>query len=197
VSIDTQLIVWITGFPSVGEDPLPLFTDKTQEKSLAERMKEKYGTFRGAHGLDVASINDDTVRFATQVLACKLLRKCHKDQVPAGVIAATEKCTAGVMMNWETFLGESIFNGLQGGTGERNKVPLCLVINFDSIGCLEGARRDAVPGGYAETILGSKVCVHCGIPHTRTDRWTTTSPSMSIRRQSDNALRIHHTFNHR
>jgi hypothetical protein len=69
--------------PSSGEDPLPLFTDKAHEKALEERMKEKYGTFRGAHGLDVANINDDIVRFATQVLACKLPRKCHEDQVPA------------------------------------------------------------------------------------------------------------------
>jgi hypothetical protein len=38
----------ITGFSSAGEDPLPLFMDKTQEKALAERMKEKYDTHRGA-----------------------------------------------------------------------------------------------------------------------------------------------------
>jgi hypothetical protein len=61
-------------------------------------------THRGACSLDVASINDDTVRFATQVLACKLLRKCCKDQVPIGVIAIAEKCVAGVQMNWVTFL---------------------------------------------------------------------------------------------
>jgi hypothetical protein len=57
--------VWITGLPSAGEDPLPLFTDKSKEKSLAEKMKDKYDTHRGAHGLDIASINDDTVRFMT------------------------------------------------------------------------------------------------------------------------------------
>jgi hypothetical protein len=90
--------------PTQGEDPFPLFTDKANEKELSERIKEKYGTYRGACGIDVASITDDTIRFATQVLACKLLRKCHKDQVPMGAIVATEKCVAGVMMNWSTFL---------------------------------------------------------------------------------------------
>jgi len=49
-------------------------------------MEEKYGTHRGAHIFDIANINDDTVIFATQVLACKLLRKCCRDQVPTGVI---------------------------------------------------------------------------------------------------------------
>jgi hypothetical protein len=104
VSIDTQFIAWIIGMPSVGEYPLPLFTDKTWEKSLAERMKGKYGTFRGARKLDVTSINDNTVIFETWVLAYNILRKCCKDQVPTGVIAIAEKCTTRVMMNYSTFL---------------------------------------------------------------------------------------------
>jgi hypothetical protein len=82
VFIDTQLIAHITRLPLVGEYILPLFTDKTQEKSLAKIMKEKYGTFREVRRLDVTSINDDTIRFVTQVLACMLLRKCRKYQVP-------------------------------------------------------------------------------------------------------------------
>jgi len=90
VSIDTKIIVWITKSPSVGEDPLPLFTYKLNEKELAERMKDKYDTFIGVYGLDITSINDDTVRFTMKVLAYNLLRKYHKDQVPIGVIAAVE-----------------------------------------------------------------------------------------------------------
>jgi hypothetical protein len=65
ISIDTDLITCIIGFPSKGEAPSPLFTYKKKDKALAKRMKDKYGTFRGAHGLDVASINDDTLWFTT------------------------------------------------------------------------------------------------------------------------------------
>jgi hypothetical protein len=36
-------------------------------------MKDKFDTFRGKRGLDVRNINDKNVRFAMQVLACKLL----------------------------------------------------------------------------------------------------------------------------
>jgi hypothetical protein len=54
---------------------------------------------RGVHGLDVASICNPIVTFATQVLACKLLRKFWKDQVPSGVIAAADKCVKVVQMN--------------------------------------------------------------------------------------------------
>jgi hypothetical protein len=50
---------------SKGEDPSPLFTNKTKEKALAEKMKDKYDTFRGPRGLDVARINDDTIWFMT------------------------------------------------------------------------------------------------------------------------------------
>jgi hypothetical protein len=67
-------------------------------------MEEKYGTLRGACRLDIASINEDTVKFAAQVLDYNLLRKCCKDQVLAGVIEGTKKFVAGVMMNWSTFL---------------------------------------------------------------------------------------------
>jgi hypothetical protein len=104
VSIETQLIMWIIGLPLAWEDPLPLFTNKYKEKSLAEKMKDKYDTHRGARGLDISSIKDDIFRFAMYVMACKLLRKCHKDQVPKSAIETTEKCIAGVQMNWVMFL---------------------------------------------------------------------------------------------
>jgi len=109
VLIDTYLIVWITRLPTQGKDPFPLFTEKDNEKALSERIKEKYGTYRGARGIDVASINDDIIRFVTQVLACKLLRKCPKDQVPMGAMVVVEKCVARVMMNWSTFLVNPFF----------------------------------------------------------------------------------------
>jgi hypothetical protein len=67
-------------------------------------MKEKYGKYRGVHGLNVAKITNDTIRFVTQVMTCKLLRKCRKDHIPATTIVATKKCVERVMMNWLTFL---------------------------------------------------------------------------------------------
>jgi hypothetical protein len=61
VSIDTQLMLWIIGFPKVGEDPITLFINKVGEKALSKSMKDKFHTFRGKRGLDVANINDDGV----------------------------------------------------------------------------------------------------------------------------------------
>jgi hypothetical protein len=78
--------------------------DKSKEKFVEEKFKDKYDTNRGEHNLDVEIINDDIFRFSMQVLAYKLLRKFHKDQVPIGVIATVVKCVAGVQMNWVKFL---------------------------------------------------------------------------------------------
>jgi hypothetical protein len=75
VSINTQLIAWITGLQIKGEDLKTIFANKSREKSLSESMKDKFNTFRGKQGLDVASTSYDVVRFAMQVLAYKLLRK--------------------------------------------------------------------------------------------------------------------------
>jgi len=38
------------------------------------------------------------------MLACKLLWKCTKDQVPTWVIVVAEKCVEGTTMSWAPFL---------------------------------------------------------------------------------------------
>jgi hypothetical protein len=38
-----------------------LFTNKAGEKALSKTMKDKFHTFRGKRGLDVANISDDVV----------------------------------------------------------------------------------------------------------------------------------------
>jgi hypothetical protein len=102
--IDDQLISRITGFPTIGEDPTTLFTNKAREKALVESMKDKFHTFRRKRGLDVANINDGNVQFETQVFSCELLRKFLKEKVSVTVIVTAEKCVEGVQMNWATFL---------------------------------------------------------------------------------------------
>ena len=38
------------------------------------------------------------------ILACKLLRKCCKDEVLAGVIAVVAQCAEGIFMSWVPYL---------------------------------------------------------------------------------------------
>jgi hypothetical protein len=49
MSIDIELIVWITRLPKSREDLTILF-NKIGERSLSEAMKEKFHTFRGGKG---------------------------------------------------------------------------------------------------------------------------------------------------
>jgi hypothetical protein len=37
----------------------------------------------------IRNINDQDTKFAMNLMACKLIRKCHKEEVPAGVVPAT------------------------------------------------------------------------------------------------------------
>ena len=52
---------------------------------MAEKMKEKFGLHQAQQGFDVERIKDDIIKFATQVLACKLFKKDGKDQGAVGL----------------------------------------------------------------------------------------------------------------
>jgi hypothetical protein len=104
ISIDTDLIAQITTLLTQGGDPTLFFSNKKNDRALSESMTKKFHTIIWVHGLDVPSIYDPTIRFVTQALAYKLLRKCRKDEVPTGVIVAVEKCVEGVSMRWAPFL---------------------------------------------------------------------------------------------
>jgi hypothetical protein len=47
ISIKMQLISWIMGLSTAGEDLKTLFTNKDGEKALSESMKQKFKTFIG------------------------------------------------------------------------------------------------------------------------------------------------------
>jgi hypothetical protein len=88
VSIDVDLITYITGLPPRGETPTQFLDDKMKEKALAEEMKKTYGTERGSHRIILKRISDATTRMATKIMVCKLLKKCRKEEVPVGIVTA-------------------------------------------------------------------------------------------------------------
>jgi hypothetical protein len=104
VSIDIELIAKITGLPIQGMDPELFLDDKTKEKVLAEEMNKKYGTNKGTRGIIIKRINDATTQLGMKLLACKMLRKCRREEVPARVVAVAAQCTEGTSMRWEPYL---------------------------------------------------------------------------------------------
>jgi hypothetical protein len=52
----------------------------------------------------IKNINDPATRFVTKLMACKLLRKCRKEEAPAGVVAAAAQCAKGTFLSWVSYL---------------------------------------------------------------------------------------------
>lgn len=68
--------------------------------ALAEAMKTKYKLEKKKkRGYTISTIKDKGVDIATQILAGKVMRKCHADEVPASVVALAEQCAKGVQFN--------------------------------------------------------------------------------------------------
>jgi hypothetical protein len=88
VSIDVDLIAHITGLSSCSIDLTQFLEDKKKEKALAKEMKNKYDIERESHRIIIKHISDIATRMATKIMACKLLRKCLKEEVPFRVVAA-------------------------------------------------------------------------------------------------------------
>jgi hypothetical protein len=104
VSIDVELIAFITGLPSNGKNPTQYLDDKTKEKALAEDMKKTYGTERGSRGIIIKQISDATTKMTKKLMACKVLCKFHKEEVPTGVVAVATQCENDTMLSWAPYL---------------------------------------------------------------------------------------------
>jgi hypothetical protein len=104
VSIDVDLITYITWLPPRGETPTQFPDDKTKEKALTKEMKNTYGIERGSRGIIIKHISDATTRVATKLMPCKLLRNFRKEEVPVGVITVSTQCEEGTLLRWAPYL---------------------------------------------------------------------------------------------
>jgi hypothetical protein len=104
ISIDVEIIAYITRLPSWGEEPTQFLEDKTKEKALAKEMKKKYGTERGSRRIIIKRISDVAKRMATKIMPCKLLIKCHKEEFCVGVVAVATQCAKGTTLIWSPYL---------------------------------------------------------------------------------------------
>jgi hypothetical protein len=104
VQIDVALISKITGFPTFGAQPKNFLENKVHEKELAEQVKAQFHTTRVNRGIIIKEINDNMTRFVSKLMACKLLRKCRREEASAGVIAVAVQCTKGMMFSWVSYL---------------------------------------------------------------------------------------------
>jgi hypothetical protein len=103
VSIYVELIAFITRFSS-NDKPTQYLDDKAKEKALAEEMKKTYGTERGSCEIIIKWIRDIATKMETKLMACKILHKCRKEDVPTGVVTTTTQCANDTMLSWAPYL---------------------------------------------------------------------------------------------
>jgi hypothetical protein len=62
-------------------------------------------TPKGGHAESLSRrISDIATRMATKIMACKFLRKCRKEEVSVGVVAAAAQCVEGTTLSWAPYL---------------------------------------------------------------------------------------------
>jgi hypothetical protein len=94
-----DLIATITGLPIDRENLEKYLEDKTKAKAISDEVKAKYCMECGKRGIKISDINDLATRFSTRLIECKLMRKCHKQEVSVGVVVAAMQCSKGSSMS--------------------------------------------------------------------------------------------------
>jgi hypothetical protein len=71
---------------------------------LEEEMKQTYATERGSKGIIIKMIIESKTRLETKLMSCKLLIKCHKEEVPASGITTSTHCVKRITLRWIPYL---------------------------------------------------------------------------------------------
>jgi len=87
IPINDMLIHRITWIPYSRLNPTMEFGGNTYECNLAEQMMDNSKLAKKSRGYSISSIIDPAVKLATQILAGKIMLKCHVDEMPQPVIS--------------------------------------------------------------------------------------------------------------
>jgi hypothetical protein len=105
ITVDLELIHRITELSMQGPDPQEFSPGKAADCALAQKIKDTYGDVEnGKRGYKEASIQNDAVRIAYQLIVGKLVRKKRPTQVIGFVVDLKGKCVEGIQMNWVSYL---------------------------------------------------------------------------------------------
>jgi hypothetical protein len=100
-----MLIHWIIGLSMEGPEPQEFYPGKVADRTLAQTIKDSYDNIeKGKWGNKVASIQNDTVCLAFQLIIGKLVWKKRPTQVMGFVVDLAGKCVEGIQINWVSFL---------------------------------------------------------------------------------------------
>ena len=100
IPINNELIHRITGLPLAGPDLGTEFPSNHDDTKLAQSMKDRFDLMKGKQGYHTCTIPPQNIRFAAELLACKLIQKCRPNEVPASVIRIVVNYAEGYSYNW-------------------------------------------------------------------------------------------------
>ena len=92
IPITTDLIHRVSQLPCKGEDPADISKGKASDLAISEAMKKKYKMEKKKRCYAISSIKDKGVHVANQLLAGKVMRKCHADEVSTPMVMLAEQC---------------------------------------------------------------------------------------------------------
>ena len=69
-------------------------------------MKDRFGLMKGKRGYHTSAIQEHNIRFAVELLAWKLMRKCRPYEVHAPVIIIATNCAEGYSYNWAAYIAK-------------------------------------------------------------------------------------------
>ena len=69
-------------------------------------MKERFVLTKGKRGYHTSAIQEQNIRFAAELLACKIMWKCRPTEVPAPVIRIAINYAEGYNYNWAVYIAK-------------------------------------------------------------------------------------------
>ena len=69
-------------------------------------MKERFRLTKGKRGYQTLTIQHQNIRFAAELLACKLMRKCRPNEVSAPIVNIAANYAEGYSYNWAAYIAK-------------------------------------------------------------------------------------------
>ena len=86
---------------------------KHEDAKLAHSMKERFRLTKGKRGYQTSTIQHQNIRFAIDLLACKLMQKCRPNEVPIPIVSIAMNCAEGYSYKWVEYIAKEFLEDIQ------------------------------------------------------------------------------------
>lgn len=128
---------------------------KTQDKKFADAINKQFNLKKIGQGFEIDSVKDQAMKFSTQLLSSKLLRKGHHNEVVVHFIELGSHCAQGTIYNWVAFIQNEFVEDCREAQEKGTLFHyawLLILIALESWRALTGARFPKVASHDCRTI---------------------------------------------